>query len=162
MGESEQFLVGILMLAGLVGILLPVVPGLLLIWGAGLWWAVADGGGPTRWTVLAAMSVLLVVGTVAKYVLPARSASARGAPLRTLAVGAVCAVIGFFVIPVVGVLVGGVLGIFLAEQVRLGDAGRAWQSTRAALVAIGVGLLVELAAGALMVALWLLGLLLTG
>lgn len=157
MSGDAQVLVGLVMFAGLIGILLPVLPGLLMIWGAGLWWTIADGGGPTRWTVLAVLTLLLVVGTVTKYVLPARSASARGAPVSTLVVGAVCAIVGFFVIPVVGVVIGGVAGIYLAEYVRLRDPGRAWASTRAALVAIGVGMLIELTAGLLMVGVWLLG-----
>jgi uncharacterized protein len=152
-----QVLVGLVMVAGLIGILLPVLPGLLMIWGAGLWWTIADGGGPTRWTVLAVLSVLLVVGTVTKYVLPARSAASRGAPVGTLVVGAVGAIVGFFVIPVVGVIVGGVLGIYLAAYLRLRAPGQAWTSTRAALVAIGIGLLVELTAGLLMFGVWLLG-----
>jgi uncharacterized protein YqgC (DUF456 family) len=155
--DDAQVLVGVVMVAGVVGILLPILPGLLLIWAAGLWWTIADGGGPTRWTVLAVMTALLAVGTISKYVLPARSASARGAPLGTLAIGAVCAVVGFFLIPIIGVIVGGVLGIYLAEYVRLRDAGRAWDSTRAALVAIGIGLLIELTAGVLMFGTWLLG-----
>jgi uncharacterized protein YqgC (DUF456 family) len=155
--ESEQVLVGLVMVAGLVGVLLPVLPGLLMIWAAGLWWAVADGGGAVRWTVLALLTALLVAGTVAKYVLPARSAAARGAPVGTLVVGALAAVVGFFVIPVVGALVGGVAGIYAAEYVRLRDGGAAWTSTRAALVAIGVGVLVELTAGIVMIAVWLLG-----
>lgn len=157
MSDDAQVLVGLVMVVGIVGILLPVLPGLLLIWAAGLWWTIADGGGPARWTVLAVMTGLLAVGTVAKYVLPARSAAARGAPLGTLAIGAVGAVIGFFVIPVVGVIVGGVLGIYLAEYARLREPGPAWDSTRAALVAIGIGLLIELTAGVLMFGTWLLG-----
>lgn len=157
MTGSEQFLVGLAMAAGLVGVFVPVIPGLLLIWAAGLWWTVADGGGALRWTVLGVLTALLVLGTVAKYVLPARSAAARGAPLSTLVAGAAGAVVGFFVIPVVGVLVGGVAGIYLAEYARLHDGGRAWVSTRAALVAIGVGLLIELTAGVLMIGVWLLG-----
>ncbi|MFL6130576.1 MAG: DUF456 domain-containing protein [Mycobacteriales bacterium] len=161
MTDSEQLLVGAAMVAGLVGVLLPVLPGLLLIWAAGLWWTIADGGGPVRWTVLAVLTALLVAGTVTKYVLPARSAAARGAPLTTLAAGAAGAVVGFFVIPVIGLLVGGVAGIYLAEYLRLRHGGRAWVSTRAALLAIGVGLLVELTAGVLMFGAWLLGLLAT-
>jgi uncharacterized protein YqgC (DUF456 family) len=155
--DDAQLLVGIVMVAGLVGIVLPVLPGLLMIWAAGLWWTIADGGGPARWTVLAVLTALLAVGTIAKYVLPARSASSRGAPLSTLAVGAVGAIVGFFVIPIVGVIVGGVFGIYLAEYARLRAAGRAWDSTRAALVAIGIGLLIELTAGVLMFGTWLLG-----
>ena len=154
MTGGEELLVGALMVAGLVGVLLPVLPGLLLIWGAGLWWTIADGGGPARWIVLGVLTVLLLVGTVAKYVLPARSAAARGAPATTLVAGALGAIVGFFVIPVVGLLVGGVAGIYLAELVRLQDGRRAWTSTRAALVAIGVGVLIELTAGALMIAAW--------
>lgn len=157
MSGDAQTLVGVVMVLGIVGILLPVLPGLLLIWAAGLWWTIADGGGATRWTVLAVLTALLVVGTVVKYVLPARSAAARGAPVSTLVVGAIGAVVGFFVIPVVGLLVGGVVGIYLAEYVRLRDAGRAWTSTRAALVAIGIGVLIELTAGVLMFGVWLLG-----
>jgi uncharacterized protein len=154
---DAQTLVGVVMVLGIVGILLPVLPGLLLIWAAGLWWTIADGGGATRWTVLAVLTALLVVGTVVKYVLPARSAAARGAPVSTLVVGALGGIVGFFVIPVVGLLIGGVVGIYLAEYVRLRDPGRAWTSTRAALVAIGIGLLIELTAGVLMFGVWLLG-----
>lgn len=157
MTESEELLVGLVMVAGLVGIVLPVLPGLLLMWAAGLWWTIADGGGVTRWVVLGVLTALLVLGTVTKYVLPARSAAARGAPVSTLVIGALAAVVGFFVIPVVGLLIGGIAGIYLAEYARLRDGGRAWTSTRAALVAIGIGVLVELTAGVLMLAVWLLG-----
>jgi uncharacterized protein YqgC (DUF456 family) len=155
--NDAQVLVGLVMVAGIVGILLPVLPGLLLIWAAGLWWTIADGGGPARWAVFGVMTVLLAVGTTAKYVLPARRAAARGAPFVTLVIGGIGAVIGFFVIPIVGLIVGFVLGIYLAEYVRLREVGRAWDSTRAALVAIGIGMLIELTAGLVMFAVWLTG-----
>ena len=114
---------------------------------------------PGRMALVAVVliAVLLAVGATAKYVLPARSAAARGAPFATLVVGAVGAVIGFFVIPIVGLVVGFVVGIYLAELARLRAAGRAWDSTRAALVAIGIGMLIELTAGLLMFAVWLTG-----
>jgi uncharacterized protein YqgC (DUF456 family) len=161
MNGTEQALVAVALVAGLVGVVVPLLPGLPLIWAAGLWWTLADGGGPARWTVLGVMTVLLVAGTVAKYVLPARSAAARGAPANTLLVGAVGAVVGFFVIPVIGLVIGGVAGIFLAELVRLRSVRHAVLTTRAALVAIGVGLLVELSAGLAMVLTWIVGLLVT-
>ena len=161
MSAAGQVLVGFVMLVGLVGILLPVLPGLLLIAAAGLAWTISDGGGVARWLVFAAMAVFLVIGTVTKYVLPARSAAAHGAPTRSLLVGALGAVVGFFVIPVVGAIVGGVAGIYLAELVRLADAGRALTSTRAALIGIGIGMLVEFAAGMAMIGTWAVGLLIT-
>ena len=157
MGNDAQTAVGAVMLIGLVGVLLPIVPGLLLIWLAGLWWTLADGGGPVRWTVLALLTAMLAAGTVVKYVLPARSASARGAPPSTLVAGALGALVGFVVIPVVGILVGGLAGLYLAEYARLREPGPAWLSTRAALVGIGIGVLVELSTGVVMVVTWLIG-----
>ncbi|MCY7372378.1 MAG: DUF456 domain-containing protein [Spirochaetaceae bacterium] len=155
MSVEGELLVLLVMAAGLVGIVVPVLPGLLLIWGAGIFWAWADGGG-ARWAVAALLTLLLVGGSVAKYTLPARSASGAGAPRRTLVLGALGAVAGFFVIPVAGLLVGGVAAVFLAEWQRLGEPAPAWRSTRAVLVGVGIGLLVELATGVLMIWLWVI------
>jgi len=150
---AAELLVLLVMLAGLVGVVVPVLPGLLLIWGAGIVWAWL-GGGPGHWAVAVILTLLLVVGTVMKYGLPARSATGAGAPRRTLLVGVLGAVLGFFVIPVVGFVVGGVGGIYLAELARLGTPSAAWRSTRAVLLGMGIGMLVELATGVLMVAVW--------
>lgn len=160
MSVEGELLVLLVMAAGLIGVVVPVLPGLLFIWGAGVFWAWADGGGG-RWAVAALLTVLLVGGSVAKYALPARSASGAGAPRRTLVLGALGAVAGFFVIPVAGLLVGGVAAVFLAEYQRLGGAAPAWRSTRAVLVGVGIGLMVELATGVLMIWLWGIAALLT-
>jgi uncharacterized protein YqgC (DUF456 family) len=152
---GELFLVALVMAVGLVGVVVPILPGLVLVWAAGLWWAIADGGGPWRWAVFAVMTVLFAGGTLAKYVLPARATSAAGAPWTTLAVGVVGAVAGFFLIPVVGLPVGGIAGIYLAELARLRDWRKAAVSTKAALIALGIGMLIELAAGMAMALTWL-------
>ncbi|MCK9894109.1 DUF456 domain-containing protein [Frankia sp. AgB32] len=145
------------MAVGLVGVVLPVLPGLVLVWGAGLWWVIADGGGVGRWIVLALMTALFVIGALTKYVLPARTTAGRGVPWQSLFLGLVCAIVGFFVIPVVGLLIGGVVGVYVAELVRLGDWRAAWDTTWAAIVAFGVGVLVELLAGVAMAAVWVVG-----
>ena len=49
----------------------------------------------------------------------------------------------------------------LAELSRLGDAGSAWRSTRAVLVGVGFGVLIEFAAGLLAVLVWVAGVLAT-
>lgn len=155
MSTGGQLLVLLVMLVGLVGVVVPALPGLLLVWAAGVAWAWQDGGGPLRWSVAGVLTALFVAATVATYVLPARSAAAAGAPRSTLLLGAVGAVVGFFVIPVVGFAVGGVGAVWLAETARLGAPAPAWVSTRAVLVAIGLGIVVQLATGLAMVAVWL-------
>jgi len=150
---AGELLVLLVMLVGLVGVVVPVLPGLLLVWAAGVAWAWI-GGGAAAWAVAGVLTVLLVVGTVVKYALPARSATGTGAPRSTLVAGAAGALVGFFVIPVVGVVVGGVGAVYLAERSRLGAHGPAWRSTRAVLVGIGLGLLVELATAVVMIGVW--------
>ena len=161
MSTAGQLLVGLVMLVGVVGVVVPVLPGLLLVWAAGLVWVWQDGAGAGRVAVGVLLTVLLVVGTLAKYLLPARSASGAGAPRSTVALGALGAVVGFFVIPVVGVVVGGVVAVYLAELRRLRDGRAAGRSPWAVLRAVGIGMLVELATAVLMVGTWLVGVWLT-
>jgi len=153
--------IGLLMLVGLVGVLVPALPGLLLIWAAGLAWVLLDGGGPGRWVVLAALTALALAGSAAPYVLSGRCARGGGAPWTTLAAGVVGMVVGALVIPVAGLPVGGVAGIWLAELSRLRDRSAAWASTVGVLRAVGIGILVELVAGVLMLLTWLAGVALT-
>ena len=100
--------------------------------------------------------MLLAGGAVVKILVPGRRLKASGVPSRTLAVGALLAFVGFFVVPVVGVLLGFVLGIYLAERARVGGAA-AWPSTRAALRAVGVSILIELVAAFMAAVTWAVG-----
>jgi uncharacterized protein len=153
-------LLGVVMLVGVAGVVVPVLPGTGLVLGAGIAWAVlVVDGGVTRWLVVGVMAVLFTVGTVMKYALPGRHMSGS-LPRRTLALAAVGAVVGFFLLPPLGLLVGGVVGVYLGEASRLGPGGDAWRSTVQVLKAVGLGVLAELVAAVLMVGTWLLGLLL--
>ena len=144
---------------GLVGILVPVLPGSLLVLVAIAVWSWHTGG-PGAWGVLAVASVVLVAGGVAKYLLPGRRLTEAGIPASTLWLGALVGVVGFFVVPVVGLLLGFALGVYLAELRRIGSA-RAWPSTVHALRAAGLSLLVELLAGVLAALVWVAGVVLT-
>lgn len=155
MATGGLLLVALVMAIGVVGVLVPLLPGLLLVAGAGLVWALAESSS-FGWVVFTAMLVVLGVGTAAKYVLPARQLSAAGAPRSTLLVGAVGAVVGFFVIPVVGLLVGGVVGVYVAEYRRLHEGPAAWRSTVVTLKAIGLGVIIELLAGIVATGIWAL------
>jgi uncharacterized membrane protein YeaQ/YmgE (transglycosylase-associated protein family) len=106
------------------------------------------------------MGALFVGGFVAKYALPGRRLAGR-LPRSTLVVGVVGAVVGFVVLPPLGFLVGGVVGVYLAEVLRVGFGPESWRSTANVLTALGIGVLAELTAGVLMVATWLVGVALT-
>jgi ABC-type phosphate transport system permease subunit len=59
------------------------------------------------------------------------------------------------VIPVLGLPIGFVAGIYGAEFARLGSTQAAWPSTRQAVTAVGLSLLIELAFGLFAAAIWL-------
>ncbi|WP_083275720.1 DUF456 domain-containing protein [Pseudonocardia sp. HH130630-07] len=150
-------LAGLMIVLGLAGIVLPVLPGPLLIVGGVAVWAIPRGDS-VGWWVLGIAVAVTVLGQVAKYLLPGRRLKASGVPTRTLLAGLVLGVVGFFVVPVVGLFLGFVLGVWLAELVRLPDSATAWRSAREALAAVGWSILIELAAGMLATAVWIGGL----
>jgi uncharacterized protein len=145
-------LVGIVV--GLVGTVIPVLPGLVLVWGSILVWALLDGGGWVRWTVAVLCTGLMVAGYVLGTVLPGRRANEAGAPGVVVLGGVVGMVLGFFFIPVVGLVVGGVAGVFLAELVRSLDLRSAWRLTLETLKGFGIAAAVQLGCGLLMTGLW--------
>lgn len=153
--SGVELLVALAIAVGLVGILVPILPGSVLILGAVLVWAWYVGGA-TAWAVFAVVAVLLVAGGVVKYLVPTRRLKEVGVPASTQWVGAALGVVGFFVIPVVGLFIGFVLGVYLAELRRVGSAS-AWPSTWHSLKAVGLSILIELIAGVLATFVWAAG-----
>lgn len=146
----------VLVAAGLLGSVLTVLPGLPLVVAGIAVWAVPRND-LVGWTVLAAAVGIALFGWVATYLLPTRALRAAGVPGRALVVGAVLGIVGFFVVPVVGLFLGFVLGVYLAELLRLTAHGPAWTSTKEALRAVAWSILIELAAGLLATAVWIIG-----
>jgi uncharacterized protein len=153
--QTEDVLAGLAIAVGLVGIVLPLLPGSLLIAAAVVLWALAVGE-TVGWVATALALLLLAVGSLVKYLLPGRHLKTQGIPTRTLVLGGLLGVVGFFVVPVVGLPLGFVLGVYLSEVQRLGTAA-AWPATRATLKAVGASILIELTAGLLAAMIWLAG-----
>jgi uncharacterized protein YqgC (DUF456 family) len=148
-------LVLVAMVLGLIGTVVPLLPGLPLIWGAALAGFVTAGWDRAATITMVTLTLLLVSGVTAKYVLPARRAG-QTASRRSLGWAAAGAVVGFFVVPVVGFAIGGVTGLYLAEQQRTGSSDAARANTIVALRRFGIGVLLEVAAGISMILVWLM------
>lgn len=152
---TTDALAGLAILIGLAGIVVPVLPGTLLILVAVIVWAAVVGTG-TAGAAAAAATVLLLVGAVVKFTIPGKRLEAAGVPRRTLVVGGLVGIVGFFVIPVVGLFVGFVAGVYVAELQRVGRQ-LAWPSTWAAVKAAGLSILIELASGLLATTAFIVG-----
>jgi uncharacterized protein len=159
-GTTVNLVAGVAILAGVLGVVIPVLPGLLLCWAGVLFWALLGDADNGRWVVLGLATVVAVAGTVVKYLWPGKHLKNTGVPTTSMLAGGVLGLIGFFVVPVVGLVLGFVLGLWLAERVRLGP-GQAWPSTKSALGAVGLAMLVEFAAALAIAVVWVFGLLAT-
>ncbi|MGW2084908.1 DUF456 domain-containing protein [Streptomyces sp. NPDC001880] len=154
MGVWQLVAVGLVMLLGLLGVLVPGAPGPAIVWAAVLWWALTDLT-PLAWGVLMGATALLLLNQALKRLLPPRRPRETGAPRKTLMLGGIGAIVGFFVVPVVGGAVGYVGAVYGAERLRLGSRGAGWASVRSVMRATGYSVLVELYACLLVAGAWL-------
>ena len=160
MTTGGLILVAVAIAVGLVGVLVPLLPGTLLVYAAIAVWAVFEQN-TVGWVVLGVVTAVLGASLLVKYLWPVKRMRAADISPATLAAGAVAGVIGFFVIPVLGLLVGFVLGVYLAELVHRRDQRRAWASTVHAVKGVALSVGVELAGGLLATAAWVVGVVLT-
>jgi uncharacterized protein YqgC (DUF456 family) len=150
-----EILVALAVAVGLVGMLVPVLPGSLLVGAAILVWGIDRGDGPA-WAFTVVALGLLAAGAVVKYLVPGRRLQREGIATSTLLAGGALGVVGFFVVPIIGLPLGFVLGVYLVEWRRRGHA-RAWPATTHAIRAVGLGILIELGFGVLAAATWAVG-----
>lgn len=154
MGVWELLLVGVVILLGLSGVLVPGLPGSWLVWAAVLWWALTDPRA-LSWAVLVGATVALLLAQAVRFVLPPRRLRESGATTRMAVYAGSGALLGFFLLPVVGAIPGFVGGVYLCERLRLGGRGEAWTSVRTAMRSGGWSVLTEFFACLLILGAWL-------
>ena len=159
MGALGEALVLVVVLVGTIGAVVQVIPGGGVLVGiAVVVWAVLTGG-PVAVTVGVVAGLAVLAAEIGKYLLAGRYLGQGGVPTRTMVIGAALGVVGFFVVPVVGLPLGFLAGVYGAESARLRDQPAARASTGRAMRAVGVAILVELAGAlvataALLVGMW--------
>ena len=160
MSDAGLVLVGLAIAVGIAGVVVPVLPGALLVWAAILVWALAESTA-TAWGVFALATGATGGAQVVKYLVPGRRLRDAGVPRRSMVAGVVLAIVGFFVVPVVGLFLFFAGAVFLVELARRRDAAVAWTATRAALKATLITIGVQLAGGVVATLVWVVGLVVT-
>ncbi|MEU0987793.1 DUF456 domain-containing protein [Streptomyces sp. NPDC005953] len=154
MGVWQLVLVGLVMVLGLVGVMVPGVPGRWLVWAAMLWWSLHEQSG-LAWVLLVASTALFLVDQVVVWLLPTRRLRGVGITRRMAVFAGAGAVLGFVLLPVIGAVPGFIGGIYGTERHRLGGHGQAMAATRQVMRAAGTSVLVELFACLMVVGAWL-------
>lgn len=143
------------MVLGLLGLIVPVFPGLLVMWlGALAYGLIYDAFSTLGATLFAAITLLMIAGSLADNLLMGAGARHGGATWGTVALGILAGLIGTVLFPPFGGVLAAPLVVLLAEYLRQRDWKQAWQTLVGLVAGWGLAYFVRLAVGLVILALW--------
>lgn len=155
MSESAiTIALGLAVLIGLVGTLLPWFPDIVLIWAAGLGYGLLIGWGPFGPWLFGVMTVIGVAALAADVVLGTAGARVGGASWWGMAAGAAGGLIGFVFFPPFGAVAGFAIGVLLVESLRRRDARQGLRASAGAVIGWGASFVAKFLLALGMAAAW--------
>jgi hypothetical protein len=155
LSASIFWLTLIVMVVGLFGLVVPIFPGIVVIWLAALIYGLITGFTPLGIALLVVLTILMVCGATIDNVLMAAKAHKEGATWLTLAFGMTAGILGTIFFPPFGGIIAAPLVVFLIEYLRLKDIRRAFASLRGMAIGWGAAFVVRFMIGLAMIGIWL-------
>lgn len=155
-----ELIIALVVIIGLIGAVIQIYPGSLILLAGVLVWCFFTGGSVAWW--VGGIATVAVAGAYLwRFLFSWKYLLAAGVPTRSQVVGGLAGVVGFFVIPVIGLVIGFIAGTYLMELLRLREHTRAWRATVATLKATGWSIVIELGGAMVATVAWIVGLILT-
>jgi uncharacterized protein YqgC (DUF456 family) len=153
----DMIIKGLTLTAMLVGLLvLPLLPGLVIIWAAALGYGLAAGFGTLGWIIFAILTVLMLAGSVIDNILMSTQTHKAGAPWWAILLAMLAALLGgiFIPIPILGGILAALLTLFAIEWIRCKDWRKALASIKGMMIGCGWALVIRFIIGLVMIGLW--------
>ena len=161
--ESITFgLIVAIMILGIIGVIIPIIPGTLLIWLSITLYVWSKGMAVLGWGSFVLITLIALVTGTADLWLPLLGAKSGGASKRALLLGGIGALLGTFMFPVLGTIVGYALGLLLGEYHKRGDWLEARRASLGGVAGWGVATAIQLGGGLLMLLIFVVRVLLAG
>ena len=145
----------VIMLVGLFGLIVPIFPGIAVIWLAALGYGVTTGFTTLGWVLFTVITVLFIIGAVIDNVLMNAKAYKAGAAWSSLALAVLAGILGTILFPPLGGLIAAPVVLFLVEYIRQRDFKSAFNTLRGLAIGWGSGFVVRVLIGAAMIGVWL-------
>ncbi|HID62510.1 MAG TPA: DUF456 domain-containing protein [Anaerolineae bacterium] len=145
----------ILMFIGLLGVVLPLVPGIVLVYLAALLYAFIEGFARIGPITLAVLTVLAVVGVTADLWVSSLGAKVGGASVWALLGGLVLGLVGLIFFSLPGAIVGSIVGVVAVEMWRARDWRKVIRSGGGWLIGWLLSTVVQLSIALIMIAIFL-------
>lgn len=142
------------MLVGLLGLVVPIFPGLLVMWLAALGYGIVTRFETAGIIIFVVLTVLMLVGSFIDNLIMGAGARKGGAAWLSIGVALAAGVIFTFIFPPIGGIIAAPLAMLLLEYYRLRDWQKAWQALRGLATGWGLSYFVRLGIGLLMMGLW--------
>ena len=139
---------------GFLGLILPIYPGIVIIWLAALGYGIATGFTTAGIFVFVILTLLMIVGSLIDNILMTAFTHKTGASWWSIILALVAGLIGTFAFPPIGGLIAAPLVLYLLEWSRLQDHKQAFQSLKALVTGWGFSYVARLGIGLVMVLLW--------
>ena len=142
------------MLVGLLGLVIPIFPGLVIIWIGGLAYGLITGFEFPAWLIFSFLTVIMIVGSLLDNFVMGKQAHKQGASLLSIVLAIVFGIVGTFIIPIIGGFIGAILALFIAEWIRRKNWREAINATSGLAVGCGWAVVLRFGLGVVMIALW--------
>lgn len=136
-----------LLLLGLVGTLIPIIPGVLLMWVIVFVYALVDGFTAVSTTSVVIISLIAIVTGTSDIWLTLFGTKKGGASVKSMLIGTVGAVVGSFIFPIVGTIAGYIGGLLLGEYWQHGDWEIAKKAGLGGLAGWGIATVIQFIGG---------------
>jgi len=142
------------MLVTLCGLIVPVFPGLIVIWALALLYGIISGFGTLGAVLFVIITVLAILGEVSDNLLMSRKARQEGAQWWAISVAFIAGIVGSIVFSPLGGIAAALGGLFLAEYISSRDHRKALAITKSMAIGWGWSFVLQFGIGLLMIALW--------
>ncbi len=146
----------VIMVVGLFGLVIPIFPGITVIWLAALGYGVVAGFTPLGWGMIAVITVLFIIGVTIDNILMGAKAHKEGASWWSIALGMLAGILGTIFLPPLGGIIAAFLVVLLVEYIRRRDIKQALRALRGLAIGWGASFIVRFFLGAAMIGLWLI------
>ena len=138
----------------LKGLVVPVFPGLIVIWLLALLYGIVAGFGTLGAVLFVIITALAILGEVSDNLLMSKKARQEGARWFSIAIAFVAGMVGSIVFSPLGGIAAALGALFLTEFISSRDRKKALAVTKAMAIGWGWSFVLQFGVGLLMIALW--------
>ncbi|OGO21069.1 MAG: hypothetical protein A2Y54_00455 [Chloroflexi bacterium RBG_16_51_16] len=148
------------LLLGLAGLIIPIFPGLTIMWLAALIYAIfqniAEKMTTWDWVLFGLITALMLIGNILDNIIIARKMRDHYIPWRSILLAFAAGILAsLFFTPLMG-LIASPAALFTAEYLRLRNRGEALNSTKAWMIGWGWAFAARFSIGVVIISFWML------